>query len=239
MGIRRVAATGAVVLGGLAVLSGCGLDIMKNKATDEADITERFTSVRFANDSGNVTITTGGTPSLAREIHFEDDKPAATHRVENGVLILDPCPVDDCWIDYEVVVPDGTKVDGSVESGDTEITGAGQVNVRASSGNVTVTDTAGAVNVEVSSGNADLRGIGGAAQVRAESGNVTVGMEVPEDVRIQAASGNVEVSVPDGAYRVEASAASGDVDNQIGSDAAAGHHLDLHTESGNVTVTRA
>lgn len=239
MGIGRVVATGALVLGGLTVLGACGWDITKEKATDEADITEEFSSVRFANDSGNVTITTGDSPSVTREIHYENDKPGATHRVKDGVLVLDSCPTDDCWIDYEVVVPEGVQVDGLVESGNAEVSGAGEVNIQSSSGDVTVTDASGAVNVEASSGNVELDSVGGTAQVKASSGNVTVGLDTAADVRVEASSGNVDVTVPDASYRVEASTDSGDVDNELGSDDAAGHHLDLHTDSGNINVTKA
>jgi len=238
MGIGRVVAGGAVVLAGLGVLSACGWDITKEKATDETEITDDVTSVRFDNDAGNVTITTGDAPSLKRVIHYEDEQPDATHRVENGVLTLAPCPVDDCWIDYEVVVPEGVTVDGILDSGNAEVSGVDAANVQSSSGNVTVRDVAGAVNVEVSSGNADLDGIGGTAQVRVNSGNATVGLAEPADVRVEADSGNVEVTVPDGAYQVTAQTDSGDVTSDVTSDDTADHELDLRADSGDVTIHR-
>lgn len=239
MGIGRVVATGAIVVTGLAVLGACGWDITKDKSSDKTNVTETFTSVNFANNSGNVTITVGDQPSVSREIHFEDTEPDATHRVEDGVLNLDPCPTNDCWIDYDVVVPEGTKVNGRVDSGNIEISGVSTANVEASSGEVTVRDVSGTVNVEASSGNIELDGIGGAAQVRSSSGNVTVGLDVVDDVRVQASSGNVEVAVPEGAYRVDASADSGDVTTDVQSDDSADHELDLRTNSGDITVTQA
>lgn len=239
MGIGRVVATGAIAVAGLGVLGACGWDITKEKATDEADITEEFSKVRFVNDSGNITITPGDQPSVSRVIHYEDEQPDATHRVEDGTLILDSCPVRGCWIDYEVVVPDGVTVDGEVHSGNAEISGVAEVNLKADSGEVTLRDVAGAVNVDADSGNVDLEDIRGAAQVQADSGNVEVTLAVPEDVRVQVASGNVEVTVPKASYQVNTSVDSGQVDSDVPNDDGAGHHLDLSADSGNITVKSA
>ncbi|MCT2586044.1 DUF4097 domain-containing protein [Actinophytocola gossypii] len=239
MGIGRVVAGGAVVLAGLGVLSACGWDITKEKATDETGITGDVTSVLFDNDAGNVTITTGDAPTVKRVIHYEDEQPDTTHRVENGVLTLAPCPVEDCWIDYEVVVPEGVTVDGSLDSGNAEVTGVDEANVQASSGNVTVRDVTGPVNVEASSGNVELDGIGGTAQVRVNSGNATVALTDPADVRVDADSGDIDVAVPDGTYQVTANADSGEVTSDVTSDDTAEHELHLRADSGDVTVHRA
>jgi hypothetical protein len=237
MGIGRVVATGAIVVAGLAVLGACGWDITKEKATDDSEINEEFSRVRFANDSGNIRITTGDQSSVRREIHYEDEQPGATHRVEDGMLILEPCPVDNCWIDYEVVVPEDAAVDGEVHSGNAEVSGVAGVNLRSNSGDVTIQDINGAVNLDVDSGNADLTGIRGAAQVQADSGNVTIALAVQDDVRAKVSSGNVEVTVPKGAYQVDTDVDSGQVNSEITNDDSASHHLDLTADSGNITVS--
>jgi hypothetical protein len=236
MRIWRAVAAGAAVATGLGVLGACGWDITKERASEETKLTERITAVRFANDAGNVTIRPGASSSVHREIHYEDEVPGPTHHVENGVLVLEDCPDDGCWIDYELVVPEGARVDGAVESGNAEVRGVAEVNLRSSSGDVTVDDVEGAVNVEASSGNVTLDRIGGTAQVQASSGNVTVDLAAAQDVRVDVASGNVEVTVPDAAYRVDARTDSGAVDSDIQDDETAQRHLDLHTESGNIQV---
>ncbi|GAB3437737.1 DUF4097 family beta strand repeat-containing protein [Actinophytocola sediminis] len=239
MAIGRIVAAGAIVVTGLGVLSACGWDITKEKAADSADVTEEFTRVQFANDSGNVTITTGEQPSVARTIYYEDDQPGATHRVEDGTLVLDPCPTRDCYIDYEVVVPAGARVDGEVNSGNVEISGVAQTNLKANSSEVTVANIDGPVNVDANSGDVELRDIGGAAQVEANSGNVEISLTVPDDVRAKVSSGNVEVTVPAASYQVDAEADSGEVQSDITDDRAAEHHLDLSADSGNITITKA
>jgi len=274
MGIGRVVAATAIGTVGLGVLGACGWG-MNERYTDSADIGERFTSVRFANDAGNVTIRAGESPSVQREVHYDNDKPGEdTFRVDDGVLELDPCPVRQCRIDYEVVVPAGTTVSGELDAGAIDISGVEEVNVRASAGEVTVRDVAGAVNVEASSGkvtladiggevvakvesgeltadkvrggailkassgNVEAHGIQGPAQVESSSGNVVVELTTADDVRVEADSGNVDVTVPQGAYQVRTSADSGDVDGDLTDDPAGAHRLDLRADSGNITVTR-
>lgn len=276
MGMRRATAAVAVGLAGAGLLAGCGWSIASSSYTDDQAIGETVTSVRFANDSGNMTIRVGDETTVHRTVHHGGDKPGeGTVRVRNEVLHLDPCGEPDCWIDYEVTVPAGTAVSGQLDSGTATVSGVAEVNVRASSGEVTVEDVAGAVNIEsasgsvnlidiggavvakaesgnvhaedvrgdvtlqAASGNVEARGIGGAAQVETSSGTVVVELTAVRDVRVTAASGNVDVTVPDGAYRVTTGTDSGDVDSDVTDDTAGHHHLDLHTDSGNITVTRA
>lgn len=274
MGIGRAAAAATIAIAGLGLLSACDW-VTSERFTDSDRVGERFTSVRFANDAGNVTIRTGGSTTVRREVHHNDEKPGDTFRVKNGVLELDPCPVRGCRINYEVVVPAGTTVTGEVDAGDVDISGLAEANVRASSGNVTMRDVSGAVNVEASSGSVTLadiggavvakassgtvraervrggailqassgeveaRGIAGATEIESSSGNVVVNLTTANDVRVHAGSGNVEVSVPQAAYRVRLTAGSGDVDSDVDDDASGEHQLDLQTNSGNITVTRA
>ncbi|MPZ79981.1 MAG: DUF4097 family beta strand repeat protein [Actinophytocola sp.] len=276
MGIGRVVAATALGIAGLSVLSACGWTFGDETYSDSNGVGEEFTSVRFANDAGNITIRTGDTATVERNVHYNDEKPGEdTNRVRNGVLELDACPVRNCWIDYEVTVPDGTKISGQADSGNVELTGVAEANVLASSGNVIVKDVAGVVNVEASSGNIELsgiggavvakaesgnvtangvrgevtlhassgdieaRGIGGAAQVDSASGNVVVELTAARDVWVKAESGNVELTVPDAAYKVQLSSGGGHLDSQVEDDPAGAHQLDLHTDSGNITVTQA
>lgn len=238
MGIRQALAVVGIAAAGLGALTACGWGFGDEHASDSATVGEKFTSVRFENDSGNVTISTGDTPSVKRDISYHGDKPHPTHHVEDGTLVLEPCPDSNCEIDYTVVVPEGTKVDGEVSSGDVEITGTDAVNVKSSSGNVTVKDVPGTVNAEASSGEVELTGIGDDAQVQASSGNVAVELVKPADVRVDSSSGEVEVGVPSGSYRVRLHS-SGEVDSDVEDDPSGDHSVDVHADSGNVTLHEA
>jgi hypothetical protein len=275
MGIGRAVAAAAIGITGVGLLTACDWELATESYSDSEDIAQEVTSVRFANDSGGVTIRTGDQTSVKREVHYGDEKPGTTFKVKDGVLQLDSCDKRNCWIDYEVTVPEGTTVAGQLDSGNADISGVAEATVRASSGEVTVRDVAGPVTVEassgevtladiggtvvakaesgsvqadnvrgdltleVSSGEVEARGIGGATKVEAASGNVVVELTTARNVRVDAQSGNVDLTVPAGSYAVSTSTDSGDVDSEIEDDASGDHRLDLHTDSGNITVSRA
>lgn len=238
MRFGRAVAAAAIGITGLGLLSACDWNIATQSYSDTNGVGESFESVRFANDSGDVTIRTGDTVSVRREVHHGDEKPAEdTFRVRDGVLELDSCDKPDCWIDYEVTVPAGTAVNGRLDSGDADVSGVAEVNLRSESGSVTIKDVAGAVNVEAQSGSVALADIGGTVAGKVESGSVTA-EDVRGDVTLHASSGNVEVTVPDGAYQVTTSVDSGNVDSEIENDPAGDHRLDLRADSGNISLSR-
>ena len=275
MGIGRAAAAVAIGIVGTGLLTACDWGAATESFSDSDDLAQPVTSVRFANDSGAVTIRTGDTASVKREVHYGDEKPGTTFRVKDGVLQLDSCDKRNCWIDYDVTVPEGTTVTGQLDSGAANISGVAEATVRSSSGQVTVEDVAGAVKVEADSGEVTLadiggsvvakadsgsiqadnvrgdvtleassgevqaRGIGGATKVDAQSGSVLVALTTAQNVRVDAQSGDVDVTVPAGSYAVSTSTDSGDVTSDIDNDAAGEHRLDLHTDRGSITVSRA
>jgi major membrane immunogen (membrane-anchored lipoprotein) len=238
MGIKHVVAGVAVVAGGL-LLSGCDWgDIGATTFTDHESLGQSVSEVRFANDSGDVKITVGDHLEVRRTVGYHDTKPGKTYRVDGDALVLEECRERDCWVDYDVTVPEGTKVSGHVDSAKVEVVGVASVNVEAESGDVTVRDVDGEVNATAQSGNVDLSGIGSSVVAGAESGNVTVHLDSAANVTASASSGNVEVIVPQGNYQVRTNVDSGDVRNEVGS-SASGPTLDLRTESGNITVEPA
>jgi hypothetical protein len=238
MGIKHVVTGVMVVTGGL-LLSGCDWgDIDATTVNDQETLDRSISEVRFANDSGDVKITVGDHLEVRRRVGYHDTKPGKTYRVDGDALVLEECEERDCWVDYDVTVPEGTKVSGHVDSAKVELVGVASANVEAESGDVTVRDVAGEVNATAESGNVDLSGIGGAVVAGAESGNVTVHLESAANVTASASSGNVEVVVPSGKYQVKASADSGDVTNDLGN-STSGPTLDLRTDSGNVTIRSA
>lgn len=252
MRLLALVAVGAGVL----TLAACSWD-GRNTATDDNTVGQAFTSVLIANDSGSVQIRTGATATVHRTIRYDDDKPGSTTKVENGTLIVEPCRARRCSIDYELTVPAGTRVDGKVDSGRVDIDGvaavnlkidsgsttvrhvSGKVNLDSSSGHVDVTDVGDAVNVKSDSGKVGLADVRGAVAVEAESGSVSVGISSPQNVKVQADSGSVTLTVPPADYRVRTSTDSGRIDNAIGDQPSGTHQLDLHTDSGSITVNYA
>jgi hypothetical protein len=235
MGIKHVVAGVTVVAGGL-LLSGCDWgDIGATTVTDEETLSQSVSEVRFANDSGDVKITVGDHLAVRRTVGYHDTKPGKTYRVDGDALVLEECEERDCWVDYDVTVPEGTKVSGHIDSANVEIAGVASANVEGESGDITIRDVDGEVNATAQSGDVDLSGIGGAVVAGAESGNVTVRLASAEGVTASTSSGNVEVVVPKGNYQVKASADSGKVSNDL-EQSMSGPTLDVRADSGNVTI---
>lgn len=237
MAIKHVA---PVVVAGL-LLAGCGwAGIGEKTFTDDATVGQEITKVRFDNDSGDVKITIGDEVTVHRSVdHDDDEKPGPTHRVDGDTLILEACSANNCSVDYEVTVPAGTEVDGHVDSGNAEVVGVAAANVEAESGDVTVRDVAGKVNAVAQSGRVTLSGIGGTVVATAESGDVSVGLAEPENVTVTTESGHIELTVPDGSYRVTTSVDSGDLTNDLEDDPDGEHSLTLEADSGDITVRKA
>ncbi len=252
MGTRQ-AVLGTAVAAGLLVLGGCGM-FEQNRETDMEEYGEAITSLQFDVDSGDLKVTTGDKTSVKRTIHYGDDLPGATVRVEDGALVLSSCELRNCSIDYEVVVPEGTTVNGQLDSGSADLGGIGEVNLQASSGDITLRDVGGAANVTVdsgtisadgvdgpatlsaSSGDVTARNVAGATQVNSDSGTVTVSLTKPESVRVQASSGDIDVTVPQGSYAVTTETDSGDVTNDLGQTTSGTYQIDLQADSGNITI---
>jgi DUF4097 and DUF4098 domain-containing protein YvlB len=239
MRIKHVVAGIAIGAAGL-LMTGCEFgDVAGTTFSDSEGLGQEISEVRFTNDSGDVKITTGDTVEVRRTVKYDEDKPGKTYRVEGGdTLVLEACTARNCWVDYDVTVPEGTKVSGHADSGSVELVGLASANVQSESGDITVRDVAGEVNASAQSGSVDLSGIGGSVVAGAESGSVTVGLTAAQNVSVRTESGDIEVSVPDASYQVSAISDSGSVDNGVGSDSSAGHKLDLRADSGDVTVTQ-
>jgi DUF4097 and DUF4098 domain-containing protein YvlB len=233
MRIKHVVLGVTVAAGGL-LLTACDWDgFASEQFSDQETISRPVSEVRFTNDSGNVKITVGDKVEVRRIVHYRDTKPGKTYRVDGDALVLQACEERDCGVDYEVTVPEGTKVSGHADSGDVELAGVASANVQADSGNVAIHDVDGDVNASAESGNVELTGIGGAVVADADSGNVDITLSAAGNVTASASSGNVDVVVPDASYRVRT---QGDhVTDEVGDDGT-GPTIDLRTDSGNITL---
>lgn len=261
-------AAGAAVL----LVGACGWEFSRNTATDDTTIDTPIAAVRLASDSGKVTIRAGAATRVHRTVHYDQEQPGRTQRVDGDVLVLDSCPVRNCWIDYDVTVPPGSRVDGVVDSGSVEVEGLSTTNLKIDSGNVTLRRISGEVNLESDSGTVTLsdigravvvrsesgdvtvdnasadvtvhahsgtvtaRGVGGTADLRSDSGNVEVRLAATHNVKAEASSGTLSVTVPRAAYRLRTTTGSGELDSAVTDDPAGGHELDLRTDSGDITV---
>ncbi|WP_433266570.1 DUF4097 family beta strand repeat-containing protein [Actinosynnema sp. CS-041913] len=257
--VKRIALAAVAAVAVAGALSSC-VRLVQNSFNDRHEVTETVSTVRLQNGSGNVVLRSRDGASgteVKRNVEYpkDADKPTGvTHRVEGDTLVLDGCG-SRCSVNYEVTVPTkDVKVLGDNSSGDVTLDGVASVEISVGSGNATVRNVAGVVRVDNSSGDVTASDIGGefngkvgsgdirlskmrgAVLVDNNSGNIDVEMGVVQSVRAEAGSGNVNVRVPKGAYRVEVEAGSGDKTIDVKSDPGASVELILRSNSGDLTL---
>ncbi|GAA2923871.1 DUF4097 family beta strand repeat-containing protein [Streptomyces thioluteus] len=242
---RTVRLLSALVVTGTAVagLSACDGLTPGKTFEDDATLGEKVTSVRVDNNSGGVRVhgRAGlGKVTVHREVEYRDGhKPeGATHRIENGTLVLADCG-DECSVSYTVDVPAGTPVTGENSSGEIRLSDVGAVKVTTSSGAIDLDGVGGDVTVGSSSGRITGRGLkGGAIRATTSSGEIALTAAVPQDVTAKSSSGRLVLTMPDARYRVSAETTSGGKDIGVSQDPAGKYRLDLTTTSGEIKVER-
>ena len=158
-----------------------------------------------------------------------------------------------CSVDYELVVPRGTAVSGDGGSGTVVVQGVGEVDVelgsgdirvrevsgavgaRTGSGEVTLVHVAGPVDVQSSSGSISGSGLSGPVVADTSSGDVVLELTRAQEVRASTSSGDVDLTVPAGRYRVDTGDDEG-ADIEVVDDPDARYALELDTSSGDIAV---
>ena len=172
--------------------------------------------------SGDVTIRTGDRARTSLTAHvrtwwWRDGDPV--YRRDGDTFVLTGCR--GCSVDYDLVVPRGTAVSGNSGSGDVVVQGVAEVDIELGSGNVQVRDIsgpvdartgsgevtlvlAGPVEVESSSGSISGSSLAGPVHLGTNSGDVMLELTRAQQVRASTSSGDVDLAVPAGRYRVDA-----------------------------------
>lgn len=251
---RSGLAIGGVALIGLGAAVGLGWWWPSTAAATER-VREPVRAVEVASDSGDVTIRAAEVDrtTVRQRFSYSWGEPERAYSYSDGTLVLSGCGPW-CSVDYEVTVPRGTALTGSVDSGKLRLRGVASVDVEVDSGDVAVSRVAGPVTIDVGSGDVRLRDIAGRTTVHADSGSVaatgvrapleahlssgdlTVRLAEPGNVRAEVSSGDVLLTVPDAPYHVTGDTSSGGRDINIRRDSGSAHLLALQTSSGDVTV---
>lgn len=244
---KRVRVIGAVAMACIGAwgISACGL-LPGETFKDDAVVSKKITAIRLDGDSGGLTVHggpvggKGGKVSIQRSVTYHGDRPqGATHRVEDGVLVLGDCG-DDCTVDYTLEVPAGIPVSGETSNGSVSLSKVGAVNVTTSSGAIELDGVSGAVDVRTSNGRITGRGLSG-RHIGAETSNGDIDLTpaTAQNVRAKTSNGSVTVKVPKGPYRISAETSSGSKDIDVAGDPAARYRLDLITSNGDITAKSA
>ncbi|MDX8029918.1 DUF4097 family beta strand repeat-containing protein [Lentzea sp. BCCO 10_0856] len=266
----------------LTVLTGCGIRIMKYEFQDDHVVAEKFTSVKVRGEDGAGDVSIRYQQGLAetqihRKVeHMKDNKPSGiAHRIEGSTLVLDGCGRN-CEINYTVLVPSADiSLIGDTGSGDATIEGLAAVDFRTGSGRIIARDIAGDVKVKAGSGDFEGGRIGGAVTAdmgsgrivldairgkallgtgsgdinatsmaseviaKADSGRIELMLSAANSVRANTGSGEVVVRVPGGPFKIVGSSGSGERAIHVPTDPGASLELNLTTGSGDVQVFAA
>lgn len=233
---RTAKLVAGIVLIGVAIGIATGW-AWSSEATANAQVSERIDAVEIDNDSGNVIVTAGNVDrtQIKQNFSYRFGRPDDAFEVDDGTLKLKDCGWW-CAVDYEVIVPEGTKVSGEMDSGNLTLAGLAGADVKADSGNITLRDISGPVNLDIDSGNVEGTGLSDDLTVKADSGTLTLQFTEPVDVTADIDSGDLELVLPDAEYRVDAEIDSGSRNIDVDEDDDADHVLELVVDSGDLTV---
>ncbi|MCT2278191.1 DUF4097 domain-containing protein [Micromonospora chalcea] len=250
-----VAVTAAAAL---IVLSGC--DTLSFRRLDY-DHTEqaKITRITVTEDgAGDVVVRANGPADqvrIKRVVRYQGDEPTSRYEIKGDELVLPTDCGHRCSISWEVTAPPGVAVKGGTASGNVDLTeigaveftlssgdltirgATGEVRASSTSGNIRVVEAARPVRLRARSGDIEARRLASAVDAETTSGNIVVELDQPAPARLHATSGDVDLAVPAGRYRVRAEARSGDTDVTVTDDPGASVLLDASATSGNVTVT--
>ncbi|MFF2545030.1 DUF4097 domain-containing protein [Kitasatospora sp. NPDC058063] len=222
-------------------LSACGL-APDNNFDDDAAVSGTITAVKLDTTSGGVTLRGKDgldKVSVHRSVSYQDDKPGATSRVENGVLVLGGCG-QHCSVTYTVDVPAGLPVSGRTSSGAVSLSRVGAVQVSTHSGAVDLDGVNGSTEVTTTNGAITGRGLNGdRIQAETHNGAIDITSTRPQDVSASTSNGAITLLVPAAAYKVSAKSDNGHQDIGVTDDPSGRYRLTLSTSNGRITVKQA
>lgn len=254
----NIAKSTLLALGALTVIGLTGCDLPFNTLEDGFVKTDPVTSVVIASGGNGDLIVRGDDAvkglDVRRKVRYRGDAPAETAKVENGSLLLSFDCGRNCSVTYEIRVPRGVAVRGDANAGDVVLSDTGAVDITVNSGDVTV-ERATTAKVKALSGDIVVRDIAGDVSATANSGDITArdlsGATVAISTRsgdleidyagsgalvAETSSGDVTLTVPDGACAISADADSGRIQVNATSSATGTCEVTAKAGSGDVTI---
>lgn len=231
-------AVAGVAVGTLGALTGCGW-LPGTTFEDDTSLTDEINSVRL--DSGDGAVTLNGEKdakkvSIHREIEYRDDKPGATHKVEDGVLVLGGCGRH-CSVNYTVDLPAGLPIEGKTSNGSIALSAMDTVKVKTTNGAIELKNITGDIDVTTNNGRVRGSGLtGDRVSVETSNGDVNLNAAEPRDVRAKTSNGSIDVAVPPARYDVSTDTSNGGEDIGVDTETGADRTLDLSTSNGDITV---
>ena len=218
----------------MAIAAGVAILLMRTVARTE--VTDLFTApapiadVAIDVDTGGVSVDGGADSALTARITrgYAFWGPAVTTTATGGkVTMTADCPllgvISACSADFDVVAPSGVTVNARSTAGSVMVTGI--------SGPTTAGSTAGGVAV-LRSRASTISATSTAGDVRVES------ITTPTLITASTSADSVDVEVPRGAYRIDASATAGSVNlSGVTRDQTSSHVIRASSTAGGVSIT--
>ncbi|GAB2593016.1 hypothetical protein Aab01nite_36800 [Paractinoplanes abujensis] len=257
--VRRAGVITLIAATAAATLTGCSGVVGARMTYDDTEKT-KITEIRLDGGSGDVSIRTAAVAetSIKRIIQRSTSDPGQSYRLDGSKLLIDTSCGHNCSASYEIVAPTGVKVSGELRSGDIALESVGDTDVKLTSGDVNIMDPAGKVKLRATSG--DLRVVNakspvdiqstsgdinvinaaGPLTLKLTSGDINAELTTAASVTAQTTSGDVQVRVPQGSYKIDTYTGSGDESvSGLINDSTSKNVLDLRTGSGDAILTAA
>lgn len=213
---------------------------------DDDSVPAGITEIRVSGGTGSVDVRPGAAAevNIHRTVHYFRPfrpRPGPTHRVDGTVLYLDTNQGTSfpffVAVDYVVDAPAGVRVSGKLSSGRLRLAGVSTVDVKTSSGSISLSEATGEVTASSSSGSITGRNLRSRrVDASTSSGRVSLDLAEPADVHARATSGSITLKVPDSHYHIDTKVSTGRTDIKVPNDPSGPNHLDLRTTSGAIKV---
>lgn len=226
---RVVAISALLVVGGSVALVAGGLASRERRLVSYP-VAGALQRLAFDLGAGDITIVGGGqrdAVEVRRTEHYAFGRvPRTTRTVRAGSFkVVSRCPtslIARCSVSYRVLVPDNVALE-----------------IRTTSGNVTLRGYRGTAKVASTSGSIEIAGYcGNAVDARAGSGSVTYdAICAPPQTTLRTGSGDVSATLPTGRYDIDAESASGEARVRgVVADDEAPYSVQALSTSGDVSV---
>ncbi|MFD0557848.1 DUF4097 and DUF4098 domain-containing protein YvlB [Stackebrandtia endophytica] len=218
--------TRRVLVALLVIVVTCGVvSIIVNQTIGEPSETVRRTKIvdepvdalTMDIDRGDITVSpaTNNRVSLTYTIDYTGAEPPVRSNVADGSLTFWSAGCEDCYVSFDVRVPDQVALDLRVNGGSVNVGGVdGPSKVTTGWGDIEVYDTTGAVEAQTGGGSITVHDVTAEVTATASPGDVTI-----EDV-----TGNVDVTSSEG--DIDLFGVTGDLTIESGAGSVFGERLD-------------
>lgn len=166
-------------------------------------------------------------------------RPGCTYRIDGTTLDLgDDASTALVKVEYVVVAPAGVRVTADIATGSLDLTGVSTVDAKVSTGSIQITDATGDVMAEADTGSVTGRDLHSSSIVAiTKTGQVSLDLAIPANVEARTSMGAVNLTVPAGAYRIDATQRGGQPKLALANDPNSAYHLALRTDMGQISLT--